>query len=92
MRRRLSSFVTGLDELTTALASRLGDRLRLGVRIVQVGAWRRCFRLRVEEMEQQQVGTLTCWCWPFRPTGPAVSRPLDSDLSEILAHIPYVFR
>jgi oxygen-dependent protoporphyrinogen oxidase len=33
---RLSSFVTGLDELTTALASRLGDRLRLGVRIVQV--------------------------------------------------------
>jgi oxygen-dependent protoporphyrinogen oxidase len=88
---RLSSFVTGLDELTGALASRLGDRLRLGVSIVQAERAASGFRLAVEE--DGSSSTVDCdaavLAIPAHQAC-AVVRPLDSDLSEILARIPYV--
>jgi protoporphyrinogen/coproporphyrinogen III oxidase len=88
---RLSSFATGLDELTTALASRLGDRLRLGVRIVQVERGENGFRLKVEENGSSRTldSDALVLAIPAHQAG-AVVRPLDCNLSEILAHIPYV--
>jgi oxygen-dependent protoporphyrinogen oxidase len=87
----LSSFVTGLDELTTALASRLGDRLHLGVRIVQVERGESGFRLTVEEDgRSSRLDTdLLVLAIPAHQACQVI-RPLDSDLSEILTHIPYV--
>jgi oxygen-dependent protoporphyrinogen oxidase len=88
---RLSSFVTGLDELTTALASRLGDRLRLGVRIVQVERAESGFRLALDENGRSSSLDADALVLAI-PAHQAcqVVRPLDSNLSEILAHIPYV--
>jgi oxygen-dependent protoporphyrinogen oxidase len=88
---RLSSFVTGLDELTTALASRLGDRLRLGVRIVQVERAGSGFALAVEEDGRRSVLGADALVLAI-PAHQAcqVVQSLDSDLSEILARIPYV--
>jgi oxygen-dependent protoporphyrinogen oxidase len=88
---RLSSFVTGLDELTAALASRLGDRLRLGVRIVQVERAARGFRLTVDESGRSSTldADAVVLAIPAHQAC-AVIRPLDPDLSEILARIPYV--
>jgi oxygen-dependent protoporphyrinogen oxidase len=88
---RLSSFLTGLDELTTALASKLGERLRLGTRIVQVERAVRGFRLAVDENGSS--GTLDADALVLAiPSHQAcaVVRPLDSDLSEVLTRIPYV--
>jgi oxygen-dependent protoporphyrinogen oxidase len=88
---RLSSFVTGLDELTTALASRLGDRLRLGVRIVQVERVASSFHLAVDENGHSSTLDADALVLAI-PAHQAcqVVRRLDSDLSEILARIPYV--
>ena len=88
---RLSSFVTGLDELTTALASRLGDRLRLGVRIVQVERAGCGFDLAVEEDGRRSVlhADAVVLAIPAHQACRVV-QPLDSGLSEILARIPYV--
>jgi oxygen-dependent protoporphyrinogen oxidase len=88
---RLSSFVTGLDELTTALASRLGDRLRLGVRIVQVERAASGFRLALDEEGRSSTldADAVVLAIPAHQAC-AVVAPLDSDLSEILARIPYV--
>ncbi len=88
---RLSSFVTGLDELTTALASRLGDRLRLGARIVQVERAENGFRLTVEENGSSSTLDTDALALAIPAhQACAVVRPLDSDLSEILARILYV--
>ena len=88
---RLSSFVTGLDELTAALANRLGDRLRLGVRIVQVERTASGFRLAVDENGSNSTldSDAVVLAIPAHQAC-AVVRPLDSDLSDILARIPYV--
>jgi len=87
----LSSFASGLDELTTALANRLGDRLRLGVRIVQAEREGSGFRLTVEEEGRRSVLDADALVLAI-PAHQAcdVIRPLDSGLSEILTHIPYV--
>jgi oxygen-dependent protoporphyrinogen oxidase len=88
---RLSSFVTGLDELTTSLASRLGDRLRLGVRIVAAERAASGFRLAVEENGRSSTldADSLVLAIPAHQAS-SVVRPLDSDLCEILARIPYV--
>lgn len=88
---QLSSFVTGLDELTTALASRLGDRLRPGARVVQVERTASGFRLAVDENGSSGTmdGDAVVLAIPAHQAC-AVVRPLDCDLSEILARIPYV--
>jgi oxygen-dependent protoporphyrinogen oxidase len=88
---RLSSFVTGLDELTTALASRLGDRLRLGGRIVQVERAGSGFALALDENGRRSVLGADALVLAI-PAHQAcrVVEPLDSGLSEILARIPYV--
>ena len=87
----LSSFMTGLDELTTALASRLGDRLRLGVRIVQVERADNGFRLALDENGRSSTSDADALVLAI-PAHQAcqVVRPLDCKMSEILAHIPYV--
>ncbi|HJX52697.1 MAG TPA: protoporphyrinogen oxidase [Polyangia bacterium] len=88
---RLSSFVTGLDELTTALASRLGDRLRLGVRIVQVERAASGFRLAIDERGRSSTldADAVVLAIPAHQAC-AVVAPLAPELSEILARIPYV--
>jgi len=88
---RLSSFVTGLDELTAALASRLGDRLRLGVRAVQVERVASGFRLTLDENGRSSTLDADALVLAI-PAHQActVIQPLDSELSEILTRIPYV--
>lgn len=88
---RLSSFVTGLDELTTALASRLTDRLRLGVHIVQVERAASGFRLAIDERGRSSTldADAVVLAIPAHQAC-AVVAPLAPELSEILASIPYV--
>ena len=88
---RLASFATGLDELTAALASRLGDRLRLGARVVQVERASNGFRLALDENGRSRTldADALVLAIPAHQAC-AVVRPLDSDLSEILTRIPYV--
>jgi protoporphyrinogen/coproporphyrinogen III oxidase len=88
---KLSSFVSGLDELTTALARSLGDRLRLGVRLAQVEPADQGFRLLVEEKGQASTVDADALVLAI-PAHQAtqVIRPLAQDLSAVLAQIPYV--
>ena len=88
---RLSSFVTGLDELTAALASRLGDRLRLGTRVEQVERVPSGFRLAIDENGRSSTLDTDALVLAI-PAHQAcqVVRRLDSDLSAILGRIPYV--
>jgi oxygen-dependent protoporphyrinogen oxidase len=88
---RLSSFVSGLDELTTALARSLGDRLRLGVRLVSVERAGAGFRLALEEKGQGstlEADALVLAVPAHQATH--VVRPLAPELSTVLAGIPYV--
>jgi oxygen-dependent protoporphyrinogen oxidase len=88
---RLSSFVSGLDELPSALARSLGDRLRLGVRLTQVERSGQGFRLSVEDKGQGSTLDADALVLAI-PAHEAtqVIRPLSSDLSTVLAEIPYV--
>ena len=88
---KLSSFQTGLDELTEALACGLGERLRLGVRLVGVERASGNYRLAIEE--KGQCSTLEADAVVLAiPAHEAsqVIQPLAPDLSAVLAAIPYV--
>jgi protoporphyrinogen/coproporphyrinogen III oxidase len=88
---KLSSFVSGLDELTAALARSLGDRLRLGVRLAHVERAENGFRLSLEEKGQGSTLDADALVLAI-PAHEAtqVIRPLSQDLSTVLAAIPYV--
>jgi oxygen-dependent protoporphyrinogen oxidase len=88
---RLSSFVTGLDELTTALARHLGDRLRLGARVVQVERSVGGYRLSMEQAGQSSTleAEAVVLAVPAHEACQVV-RALDPELSGVLAAIPYV--
>jgi protoporphyrinogen/coproporphyrinogen III oxidase len=88
---KLSSFITGLDELTSALAKHLGDRLRLGVRIVAVESGASGYRLSVEQDGQGSTieADALVLAIPAHQACLAI-QPLDATLAQILAQIPYV--
>jgi len=88
---RLSSFVTGLDELTTALASRLGEHLRLGARVAQVERVTSGYRLVVDRdgLSSTLDADAVVLAIPAHQACQVV-RLLDADLSGVLAGIPYV--
>jgi protoporphyrinogen/coproporphyrinogen III oxidase len=88
---RLSSFVTGLDELTTALARSLGDRLRLGVRLVRAERAGGGYRLSVEQAGQSRTLDADALVLAI-PAHHAchVIQALEPELFDVLAGIPYV--
>jgi protoporphyrinogen/coproporphyrinogen III oxidase len=88
---KLSSFVSGLDELTSALARSLGDRLCLGARLDRVERAGTGFRLSIEEKGQGrsiEADALVLAIPAHEAT--RVMAPLSPDLSAVLAAIPYV--
>jgi oxygen-dependent protoporphyrinogen oxidase len=88
---KLSSFVSGLDELTTALASHLGDRLRLGVRCRQLERGANGYSLSVEHDGAASTVEADALVMAI-PAHQAcqVVQPLDAAIAKILINIPYV--
>jgi len=88
---RLSSFQSGLDELTSALAAHLGQDLRLGARLLGVEKTAGAYRIVVEERGQRQSleAAAVVMALPAH-AATVVLGPLDGQISETLAQIPYV--
>jgi oxygen-dependent protoporphyrinogen oxidase len=86
---RLTSFPNGLTELTDALASALGPRLRLGARVSKIERLRGgAFRLAVDGGSPREASAvvLACPSWFAAP----LLNELDSPLAAAVAAIPAV--
>jgi oxygen-dependent protoporphyrinogen oxidase len=90
-RPRLASFQTGLDELTAALAARLGEDLRLGHQVQSVGKDGRGYEVVVSErgLTRTVAASAVVFALPAH-VGTTLLGALDERVGEALARIPYV--
>ena len=88
---RLASFETGLDELTSALATNLGQDLRLGARLLSVDKDGAAYRIAVKEQGQTQTleARAVVMALPAHVATSVLGR-LDGQIAGTLAQIPYV--
>ena len=88
---RLSSFQGGLDELTSALATHLGQDLRLGSRLLGVEKDGAFYRVSVQARGQTQSleARAVVMALPAHVATGVLGR-VDGQIAETLAHIPYV--
>jgi oxygen-dependent protoporphyrinogen oxidase len=88
---RLASFVSGLDELTSALAAALGDDLRCGVAVRSVARQDSGFRVALHSggaAETFEASAVVVAVPAY--VAAAVVGGLDANVAEVLAQIPYV--
>jgi oxygen-dependent protoporphyrinogen oxidase len=87
----LASFSAGLDELTSALAARLGESLRLGWRVQRIEKSGTGFRLACEAGGQTHTleASAVVLAIPAH-VGTGLLAPFEERLAEALAAIPYV--
>lgn len=88
---RLASFRGGLDELTSALATRLGQALRLGWRVQRIEKSAAGFRLAGAEGGQTRAleASAVALAIPAH-VATGLLAPFDAHLADALAAIPYV--
>jgi oxygen-dependent protoporphyrinogen oxidase len=88
---RLSSFRRGLDALTSALASNLGQDLHLGTRVSQVEKNGPNYRVTVEVSRQTQTleAEVVVMALPAHVASKILG-PFDGTIGDVLAKIPYV--
>jgi oxygen-dependent protoporphyrinogen oxidase len=88
---RLASFESGLDELTSALATALGADLRLGARVLRVERKGAGFEVALADQRVAQTiaADAVVVATPAH-VACALTAALDGNIADVLAQIPYV--